>query len=99
MAGQTRRGRGGNRAGNGLFPGCCAARRTESAFTRVFDALNRTSRRLTLTDAAQSYIQACRRILEELDEAERVVSANTARRKANSPSRHPWCSAAFMWCR
>jgi DNA-binding transcriptional LysR family regulator len=36
--------------------------------------LNRSSRRVTLTDAAQSYIQACRRILDELDEAERVVS-------------------------
>jgi DNA-binding transcriptional LysR family regulator len=36
--------------------------------------LNRTSRRVTLTDAAQSYIQACRRILDELDEAERVAA-------------------------
>jgi DNA-binding transcriptional LysR family regulator len=36
--------------------------------------LNRTSRRVTLTDAAESYIRACRRILDELDEAERVVS-------------------------
>ena len=36
--------------------------------------LNRTSRRVTLTDAAHSYIQACRRILDDLDEAERVVS-------------------------
>jgi DNA-binding transcriptional LysR family regulator len=36
--------------------------------------LNRTSRRLTLTDAAESYIQACRRILDGIDEAERVVS-------------------------
>src|ERR1700754_742735 len=36
--------------------------------------LNRTSRRVTLTDAAETYIQACRRILDELDEAERVVS-------------------------
>src|SRR5437763_13829995 len=36
--------------------------------------LNRTSRRVTLTDAAQSYIQACRRVLDELDEAERTVS-------------------------
>jgi DNA-binding transcriptional LysR family regulator len=36
--------------------------------------LNRTSRRVTLTDAAQSYIQACRRILDDLDEAERVAS-------------------------
>ena len=36
--------------------------------------LNRSSRRLTLTDAAESYIQACRRILDEVEEAERVVS-------------------------
>jgi DNA-binding transcriptional LysR family regulator len=36
--------------------------------------LNRTSRRVTLTDAAESYVQACRRILDEVDEAERVVS-------------------------
>jgi DNA-binding transcriptional LysR family regulator len=36
--------------------------------------LHRSSRRVTLTDAAQSYIQACRRILDELDEAERGVS-------------------------
>ncbi len=36
--------------------------------------LNRSSRRITLTDAAKSYVQACRRILEDVDEAERVVS-------------------------
>ena len=36
--------------------------------------LNRTSRRVTLTDAAETYIQACRRILDDVDEAERVVS-------------------------
>jgi DNA-binding transcriptional LysR family regulator len=36
--------------------------------------LNRSSRRVTLTDAAESYVQSCRRILDEVDEAERVVS-------------------------
>jgi DNA-binding transcriptional LysR family regulator len=36
--------------------------------------LNRSNRRVTLTDAAETYIQACRRILDEVDEAERVVS-------------------------
>jgi DNA-binding transcriptional LysR family regulator len=36
--------------------------------------LNRTSRRLTLTDAGQSYVAACRRILEQVDEAERAAS-------------------------
>src|ERR1700716_1799079 len=36
--------------------------------------LNRSSRRITLTDAAESYVQAFRRILPDPDEAERVVS-------------------------
>jgi len=36
--------------------------------------LNRSSRKLTLTDAGQSYVAACRRILEEVDEAERAAS-------------------------
>ena len=36
--------------------------------------LNRSSRRLTLTDAAEAYIQACRRILDQLDEAEHIAS-------------------------
>ena len=35
--------------------------------------LNRTNRRLTLTDAGQSYVAACRRILEEVGEAERAA--------------------------
>ena len=39
--------------------------------TRLF---NRGSRRLELTDAGQSYIEACRRILEEVVEAERMAS-------------------------
>jgi DNA-binding transcriptional LysR family regulator len=36
--------------------------------------LNRSSRHLTLTDAGEAYLQACRRILDEVDEAERVAS-------------------------
>ncbi len=36
--------------------------------------LNRSSRRLTLTDAGASYVQACRRILEDVEEAERAAS-------------------------
>jgi DNA-binding transcriptional LysR family regulator len=36
--------------------------------------VNRTSRRLTLTDAGRSYIAACKRILESIDEAERAAS-------------------------
>jgi DNA-binding transcriptional LysR family regulator len=36
--------------------------------------LNRTSRRLTLTDAGRSYVVACKRILEEIGEAERAAA-------------------------
>src|ERR1051326_1060938 len=36
--------------------------------------VNRTSRRLTLTDSGEAYIQACRRILDQLDEAEHIAS-------------------------
>lgn len=37
--------------------------------------LHRTTRRLTLTDAGTDYLEACRRILQELDEAESEVAA------------------------
>jgi DNA-binding transcriptional LysR family regulator len=36
--------------------------------------LKRSSRRITLTDAGQSYVEACKRILEDLGEAERAAS-------------------------
>ena len=39
--------------------------------TRLF---NRSTRQLTLTDAGRSYVVACRRILEDVGEAERVAS-------------------------
>ena len=36
--------------------------------------VNRTSRRLMLTDAGRSYIAACKRILEDINEAERAAT-------------------------
>jgi DNA-binding transcriptional LysR family regulator len=36
--------------------------------------LNRSSRRITLTDAGRSYVAACKRILEDVEEAERGAS-------------------------
>src|SRR5262245_35556048 len=36
--------------------------------------LNRSSRKLTLTDAGRAYLEACKRILEDLGEAERTAS-------------------------
>ena len=36
--------------------------------------VNRTSRRLTLTDAGRSYVAACKRILDDIGEAERAAA-------------------------
>src|SRR5262249_6392599 len=36
--------------------------------------INRTSRRLTLTDAGRSYVAGCKRILEDLEEIERAAA-------------------------
>jgi DNA-binding transcriptional LysR family regulator len=40
--------------------------------------LHRTTRQLSLTEAGASYVAACRRILEEIGEAERIVSGEYA---------------------
>jgi DNA-binding transcriptional LysR family regulator len=40
--------------------------------------LTRTTRSLTLTDAGRSYVEACRRILEDVEEAERMASGEYA---------------------
>ena len=39
---------------------------------------HRSSRRLSLTDAGRSYVEACRRILDQVDDAERERPANIA---------------------
>jgi DNA-binding transcriptional LysR family regulator len=36
--------------------------------------LHRSSRRITLTDAGAAYVEACRRILDQIDEAEHIAS-------------------------
>lgn len=48
--------------------------------TRV---LQRSTRQLSLTEAGQSYVAACRRILEEIGEAERAVSGEYAAPKGD----------------
>jgi DNA-binding transcriptional LysR family regulator len=45
--------------------------------------LNRSSRKLTLTDAGRSYVMACKRILEDVAEAERVASGEYSAPKGN----------------
>lgn len=43
----------------------------------------RTSRRLTLTEAGRAYVDSCRRILEDLAEAERIASGEYAAPRGN----------------
>lgn len=45
--------------------------------------VTRTSRQLVLTEAGRSYVEACRRILDQVTEAERMAAANTRRRAAS----------------
>src|SRR5215831_849370 len=50
----------------------------------------RTSRRMTLTDAGRSYIEACKRIIEEVDYAEREVSGEYRSPKGELAVTAPW---------
>ncbi len=38
------------------------------------ELFQRSSRRMTLTDAGRAYVEACKRIIEQVDDAERQVS-------------------------
>jgi DNA-binding transcriptional LysR family regulator len=50
----------------------------------------RTSRRMTLTDAGRSYIDACRRIIEQVDDAEREVSGEYRLPRGEMAVTAPW---------
>jgi DNA-binding transcriptional LysR family regulator len=45
--------------------------------------VNRTSRRLILTDAGRSYVAACKRILEDISEAERAAAGEYSAPRGN----------------
>lgn len=56
-------------------PVATVSRRIAELESRVQAQLfQRSSRRMTLTDAGRSYIEACKRIIEQVDDAERQVS-------------------------
>lgn len=50
----------------------------------------RSSRRMTLTDAGRSYIEACKRIIEQVDDAEREVSGEYRIPKGDLAVTAPW---------
>jgi DNA-binding transcriptional LysR family regulator len=50
----------------------------------------RTSRRMTLTDAGRAYIQACKRIIQQVNDAEREVSGEYRLPKGELAVTAPW---------
>ncbi|WP_456620324.1 MULTISPECIES: LysR family transcriptional regulator [unclassified Bradyrhizobium] len=50
----------------------------------------RSSRQVTLTDAGRSYIEACKRIIEQVDDAEREVSGEYRAPKGDLAVTSPW---------
>ena len=50
----------------------------------------RSSRQMTLTDAGRSYIEACKRIIEQVDDAERAVSGEYRIPKGDLAVTAPW---------
>ena len=54
------------------------------------ELFQRSSRRMTLTDAGRSYIDACKRIIEQVDDAEREVSGEYRAPKGDLAVTAPW---------
>src|SRR5271156_5020745 len=54
------------------------------------ELFQRSSRRMTLTDAGRSYIDACKRIIEQVDDAEREVSGEYRTPKGDLAVTAPW---------
>src|SRR5450830_2102551 len=61
--------------------------------------LHRTTRQLSLTEAGSSYVATCRRILEEIGEAERVATGEYASPKGELVITARSFSGAYTWCR
>jgi DNA-binding transcriptional LysR family regulator len=51
---------------------------------------NRSSRRLSLTDAGRAYVEACKRILEQVDDAEREASGEYRAPTGDMVVTSPW---------
>jgi DNA-binding transcriptional LysR family regulator len=54
------------------------------------ELFQRSSRRMTLTDAGRDYVEACRRIMEQVDDAERQVSGEYRIPKGDLVVTTPW---------
>ncbi|BAV50864.1 LysR family transcriptional regulator [Mesorhizobium sp. 113-1-2] len=54
------------------------------------ELFQRSSRQLKLTDAGRGYIEACKRIIEQIDDAEREVSGEYVAPKGDLTATAPW---------
>ena len=54
------------------------------------ELFQRSSRRMTLTDAGRDYVEACKRIMEQVDDAERQVSGEYRIPKGDLVVTTPW---------
>jgi DNA-binding transcriptional LysR family regulator len=54
------------------------------------ELFQRSSRRMTLTDAGRDYVEACKRIMEQVDDAERQVSGEYRSPKGGLTVTTPW---------
>src|SRR6202047_5214945 len=54
------------------------------------ELFQRSSRRMTLTDAGRSYVEACKRIMEQVDDAERQLSGEYRSPKGDLAVTTPW---------
>lgn len=54
------------------------------------ELFQRSSRRMTLTDAGRDYVEACKRIMEQVDDAERQVSGEYRSPKGDLAVTTPW---------
>jgi DNA-binding transcriptional LysR family regulator len=72
-------------------PVATVSRKVSELETRLKTQLfQRSSRQVTLTDAGRSYIDACRRIIEQVDDAEREVSGEYRVPKGDLAVTAPW---------
>lgn len=72
-------------------PVATVSRKVAELETRLkAELFQRSSRRMTLTDAGRSYVDACKRIIEQVDNAERQVSGEYRSPKGDLVVTAPW---------
>lgn len=72
-------------------PVATVSRKVAELETRLkAEVFQRSSRRMTLTDAGRTYVEACRRIIEQVDDAERQVSGEYRSPKGDLVITTPW---------